>query len=253
MINKVVNQLVMDMLEFFNSRNIKLTAQYSPDLGSISRYARDYMLATMDSPWANRDCAKYQNRLMYNISTPVTDPTKFNNLKSRLFSKLSDFNYTKGIVYSIDNPSADKYEAIIRKDRIKNPQDKKDGTVITRVVSWLNLPVHFMIMSESIDNIYDILLLIKQEVEYFNYLDVPLNLTPWSEEPDIIEYFMMWDTREINIGFADFQSTSLHTIEFSCTVSGGFFSNFYKEDSMLDRVELNIGFSNAQGKNIKQD
>lgn len=251
MISKVVEALKYQLLDFFNTRNIVLTAKYSPELSGVSRYIRDYLVTYMQNPFANKDFSEYQNALLYSIGTPRTPDTKYNNLKFELYSKLIDFNTVDGdISWEYSNQYPDIFT--ITKTRNKDKSDSNDGVVLRRRVSYLQMPVNFMIMTESIDNLYDILLLLKQEVLYMNYLPVELNLTKFSDTPDKLIYYVQWELDDIEIQYATFDDNAMNVLSFGCEVYGGYFSNFGKTDTIVDSIELKVGFINDQSKNIKR-
>ena len=245
MISKIVEALKKDLLDFFNERNIVLTAKYSPELSGVSRYIKDYLVTYMKNPFASEDIGQYQNALLYKIGTPQTPNDKFNNLKFELYSKLADFNTKEGeIVWNYKSSTPDLFT--ITKIRDKSETDKNDGYVLKRSASYLSMPVQFMIMTESIDNLYDILLLLKQKIQYMNYLEVQLNLTKYKEELDTLVYYLQWDVDNLEIQYATFDENALNTLEFSCNIVGGYFSDFGTKDSIVDTIELSVGLINAK-------
>lgn len=246
MITKVAEELKNSLLDAFNKRNIVLTAKYSPELAGVSRYIKDYLISDMRSPFANVDKSVYQNALLYNIGTPQKTEV-FNNLRIQHGSKLFDFNTKEGVVTESENKDGNYFT--LTKKRVRS-DSSNDGKVIKRRVNFLNMPMRFMIMTESIENMYDILLLLRQEIQFQNYLTVPLRLTEYSEFADELEYFIQWDINDLEIQYANFDDTALNTLEFGCTVLGGYFSNFFTEEYITDTIEITVGpLNNAKGKN----
>lgn len=249
MISNVASTVVDDLLDFFKTRGIQLVKQYSPDLGSISRFVRDYLITETSSVYASRDCSKYKNSLMYNIGTPTEYNDAYNNNKISSYMKYSK-NFTD--IGTIKYTKDEKFIFRLKKYR-NNIDDSDSGKLLCRDVSYLILPINFMIMSESIDNLYDCLLLLKQRVKFMNYLDVPLRLDPNSKEKCDVEYWLKWDTNDVNIGYANFNENALNTLEFKCEVTGGFFSNYTYFDNIIDQIDVKAGFINAKSANTEQE
>ena len=238
MIDTILKQLDNDILNFFNSYNIKLSSRYTPEIPGLSRYMREFFIRDLDiDPARYYDNSKYQNRLLYRFDTPkLSDKLRNRNLSVYLNNADNTLD-TSNITF---DPNASSL-GVLTWNRVEGSTGSSQ--VITRDISLLDVPVEFMIVTENKDLIFDICLLFYQKLSVLNTLDISIALNPNNPSDNIaLNYFMNWDLESLNINYANPESDNnyLNTLEFNMILSGAFFSNFYKEDGLINTVELTM-------------
>lgn len=231
MINKLVDQLSTDLVDFFKIYGIEITAQYTPELPGLLTYSRNFLSRTLDRNPVSIDGSLYQNKILYRVS--AIKPAEFapHNNRLAIMAGIEDV----GQAYTLVRDSLGESKIRIQTD---------DGTYKVRDVTIAEIPMEFTIITESLELIHSATLLFYQRLVHMNVLSLQLDLVG-SQMKTSLDYFMNWDRDSLEISYANFENTNaLNTITFSMKVSGPLFSEFYIEDQVINRYDLAVGFIN---------
>lgn len=240
MINKLIGQLATELVDFFQDYGIRLTTQYTPDLPGILVYGRNYLNRTTSvHPVVELDSNIYQNKLLYTVKTPKLASFSPQNIQ---FAILGGFeNASQDYEIKINDPSPEEgYFYRIQKNRI-NIKDEKDGDVKVRNFSIMEIPISFTVITESVDLIFSISSLFYQVLVHNAALELDLDLFG-DGELKTMTYFMNWDRDSLDVSYANFSNTNaLNTLSFDLVLSGAIFSEFYREDKIINQYDLQVG------------
>lgn len=238
MISKVVEALVQDLINTFKTYSIDLTAQYTPDLSSFSRFMREYYIGNtlVDPTSVNK--SKYTNRLLYRIGTPK--PTdKLRNMLMSGYTKMEGQPSDNWVMSGwTDNPDG---ASVITKTNLTDSVARASG--VERRVSHLGIPVEFMIVTEDLDLVMELAVLYHQVLSNLQGLEVSLAFDPTS--PDALtpfEYFLNWNIDSFEVNYANFHDNdnALNTLSFSLDIQGPIFSSYYKERGLIKLVDVTL-------------
>lgn len=232
MITKVIDQLIKDVLELFNSYDIKLSSRYSPELPGISGYIDNYLSSTMYKSPLSGDSKIYQNKLLYNIGTPKLAEYAPHNQQLKVMAGYDSINQSHTVI---------AHDNIISSIR-NNLSDS--GLVKVRDSNIMEFDLEFCVLTESLDLVFAISMIFYNQLYNLDNLTVDLDLF-LDSNPSTFNYLMRFDRESLKVGYATFENTkdSLNTISFKLTVSGPIFSNFYTEDTIIDRYDVTINIT----------
>ncbi|BCG50080.1 hypothetical protein [Ralstonia phage RP13] len=232
MIDKLISQLTSDIIDFCNTYNIKLEAQYTPDLPGVLTYSRNFLSRTLAASPVSLDGKLYQNKLLYRVDTPKPAEYAPHNNPFTVVSGYEKVSQN----YSM---SFDTSTNTISKVRVAPTGD--DGLVRARDLSILQIPVEFTVITENLDLVFALSSLFYQQIVHLNILSVDLDLFGDGNK-STLPYFMNWDRDSLEVGYANFENSSaLNTLSFKLVLSGAVFSEFFFEDHVINRYDLTIG------------
>jgi len=242
MIDKLVGELAQNLVDFFSTYDINVSAQYTPNLNSILSYSKNFLARNMSTSQVNIDGSIYLNKLLYSIGTPKLAhrlPQNMNLTVALGFENLSQ----KYIISPWDKNGLSK----IRLDKFD--KNNQNGNVITRDISLLDIPVEFCIITESKDLTFAIALLFYQQILRLDGCELNLDLLNDGTLTKI-NYFLLWDRESLEIDYANFESqNALNTIKFKGSVSGIIFSGFNKDTKIVNYIDLKIGINDNEENN----
>lgn len=230
MINKIIDELSRDVINFFATYGINTTAKYTPDLPGIMSYSRNFLARTLNTSSVNLDGKLYQDKLMYRVATPKLAEwsPQNNNMSAMVGYEAVGQDY----VFTSSGDTMTK---------LRTSTD--EGKTLNRDISIMTIPVEFAFITESLDQVFAITTLFYQRLVLMAELEVTLDLAS-NNVLVPVHYLLNWDRDSLEISYANFDNSSaLNTIAFNVVISGPVFSEFYTENFVINEYELTLGIS----------
>jgi hypothetical protein len=231
MISSAASKLVEAVQCTFADVGLKFPAHYHPDLPAFHHYSQNARVR--DMMYKPNGGEVHLGKIMYSLAPPKTI-NRSNNVPGHENLLITP---KAGVVLPTSNVTTTDLattgpEFFKEHDKIvdaKTGVEYKLEDFEVRPISFLEVPINFLILQESSELLYEMSMIFFSEIIHIQALGLNLRFNDTAPKT-AMNYQVKFDPDSLDIIYnnLDEDRNSLHQLSFSASISGGFVSSYFK-------------------------